>query len=276
MVAAAIAGSAVIGAVSSQAAGASASKDAKRAAAAQAAADDKAIAFQRETLDTIRGDLEPYRNLGTNNIDTLQGMVNDPQKKLDYVTNNPFFEALAKKSSDTLLNNQATKGKLASGGTAEALQNSLLLLGNSLVNENISQNQNLVNIGENAAAQTGSATSATGNSVAGLFQDSGNAQAAGLVASANAKTAAAQSSANSLSTGAGLYAQYELCDRNAKENIQKVGMTDKGLPLFLFNYKGDNKKHVNVMAQDVEEFMPAAVIEINGLKHINREMVYGN
>jgi len=64
-----------------------------------------------------------------------------------------------------------------------------------------------------------------------------------------------------------------LSDVRAKENIKRVGSTDGGLPVYTYNYKGQNAVHMGVMAQEAEIANPASVTEINGLKHVNYSMV---
>jgi hypothetical protein len=44
---------------------------------------------------------------------------------------------------------------------------------------------------------------------------------------------------------------------------------DNGLPLYTYRYKGKPDLHMGVMAQDVEKVKPEAVVEINGIKHVN-------
>lgn len=64
-------------------------------------------------------------------------------------------------------------------------------------------------------------------------------------------------------------------DRRIKENIRQIGVANEnGLPLYRFNYKGDTRVQTGVMAQDVEQVMPAAVVEIGGVKHVNYGMLF--
>ena len=60
-------------------------------------------------------------------------------------------------------------------------------------------------------------------------------------------------------------------DIRVKENIKKVGKLDNGLPIYIFNYKTDpdGVPQVGLMAQDVEKIYPDAVVEINGIKHVD-------
>lgn len=258
---------------------------AKSAAGVQSASADKAIDFQKKTFDTIRADLAPYRDVGSRNISGLEALVTDPNAQKDFVLNNPFFSALADKAKTDLFNNAAAKGKVGSGGTAQALQNSLMLLGTDILNQNITQRSGLVGMGQNAAAQTGNAAQNSANSIANLYTDQGAAQAGGIVGAQNARSGALGNAValgtlgyglgtgNAAATGAGTL--LALCDRRMKDVIKRVGQTDDGLPLYLFRYKGEDKLYVNVMAQDVEEIMPEAVTEIDGMKHIDMEMIYG-
>jgi hypothetical protein len=50
-----------------------------------------------------------------------------------------------------------------------------------------------------------------------------------------------------------------LSDKRAKENIRKVGKTDDGLTVYTYNYKGDPKTHMGVMAQEAQKEQPDAV-----------------
>ena len=62
-------------------------------------------------------------------------------------------------------------------------------------------------------------------------------------------------------------------DRRLKTDIEKVGKTNAGLPIYTYKYKGDNKTQMGVMAQDVEKKIPKAVKEIGGFKAVNYALV---
>jgi hypothetical protein len=62
---------------------------------------------------------------------------------------------------------------------------------------------------------------------------------------------------------AGGWAAGKFSDRRLKKDVQEIGKTDSGLPLYLFRYLWDNENEsprVGVMAQDVLEVMPDAVM----------------
>lgn len=50
-----------------------------------------------------------------------------------------------------------------------------------------------------------------------------------------------------------------LSDERAKEDVQRVGETDEGLPIYTYRYKGGGPKQMGVMAQDVQKENPRAV-----------------
>lgn len=58
-------------------------------------------------------------------------------------------------------------------------------------------------------------------------------------------------------------------DIRVKENVERVGTLHNGLPIYAYNYVDGGLRHVGVMAQDVELVRPDAVIEIDGIKHVN-------
>lgn len=70
--------------------------------------------------------------------------------------------------------------------------------------------------------------------------------------------------------GLGLQGASLLSDVRAKEDIRQVGITDGGLPVYTYRYKGGSTVHMGVMAQDVEASQPDALGgEIGGFKTVN-------
>ncbi|NCV08261.1 MAG: tail fiber domain-containing protein [Actinobacteria bacterium] len=58
-------------------------------------------------------------------------------------------------------------------------------------------------------------------------------------------------------------------DRRLKENVVKIGETNDGQPIYRYNYKGDNKTQIGLMAQDVEKKNPDAVGLAGGYKTVD-------
>ena len=247
--------------------GASASDN---AADAQRAASADASQIQREFFETTQENIKPFREAGAASLDQLQGLVTDPQQQKSFIDDNPFFDALSQRSTETVLQNAAAKGKVGSGGTAEALQNSLVLLGNDLLNQRISQTQNLAGLGQSSSALHAQQSQQTAQNLGGLAIQGGNASAAGQIA----KAQQIQGGISNVNQSVGQVLPALLCDFHAEENIQKVGRLDNGLALYSFNYIGDDKPYINVIAQEVEQIIPDAVHEKDGFKYIDVSKVW--
>ncbi len=58
-------------------------------------------------------------------------------------------------------------------------------------------------------------------------------------------------------------------DERVKENIKTVGETFDGQPIYKFNYKGDPRTTMGLMAQDVEKTQPEAVGSFAGIKTVD-------
>jgi hypothetical protein len=58
-------------------------------------------------------------------------------------------------------------------------------------------------------------------------------------------------------------------DRRIKTDIERIGTLPNGLPVYAYRYKGQADFQIGVMAQEVEKLIPWAVVEIDGIKHVN-------
>jgi hypothetical protein len=85
------------------------------------------------------------------------------------------------------------------------------------------------------------------------------------VATRNANTQAAASAAAAIGMAA-----LSFSDKRVKKDIEKIGKTNGGLPIYTFKYKGEDKTQMGVMAQDVEKKQPkAAATAPSGIKMVN-------
>lgn len=105
----------------------------------------------------------------------------------------------------------------------------------------------------------------------GAAQRSNQLQAA----SATAQNKAAHNAAMMQMIGsfAGAAGTAKASDRRLKTDIKKVGKTDSGLSVYTYKYKGDDKTHMGVMAQEVEEVFPEAVTEVDGYKAVHYDLI---
>ena len=58
-------------------------------------------------------------------------------------------------------------------------------------------------------------------------------------------------------------------DKRMKENIEAVGTLNDGQTVYRYNFKGDPKTQIGLLAQEVEERNPGAVTEVKGLKMVD-------
>ncbi|MBP3345564.1 MAG: tail fiber domain-containing protein [Alphaproteobacteria bacterium] len=73
-----------------------------------------------------------------------------------------------------------------------------------------------------------------------------------------------------LSSAASAAAMAMLSDARVKENIYPVGRLDNGLTVYLFNYIGEDIPQIGLIAQEVAEYRPEAVLQDEyGLLHVN-------
>lgn len=76
------------------------------------------------------------------------------------------------------------------------------------------------------------------------------------------------------SSGGGTTTNIFGSDIRIKKDIEHIGETDAGIPIYSFSYIWENKKRVGVMAQDVEQVIPeAVVINSMGIKMVNYDLV---
>lgn len=101
------------------------------------------------------------------------------------------------------------------------------------------------------------ANAAYGQNLQSLVSDSNARAAAG--AQLDAANSAGMGQALGSTIGLGLAAYSAFSDRRLKENIQKVGSLNNGLPVYRFNYKGEDTPQIGLMAQDVKKVHPEAV-----------------
>lgn len=208
-VGAAVVGSGLIGAGASIF-GANKAADAQTQAAAQAAA------VQKQMYEQTRADLAPYRAAGVDATDRLRSRLTELTTPIsvnpDDFLNSDYYKFLESQGMKGVQNSFAARGLSKAGA---ALKGSAAFLKglnsqewqNNFNMQNINQTnaftrlKSLVDTGENASAQTGSAGTASATGQANAITGAGNAQAAGY----NAAGGAVKSFADNV----GGYAMYK-------------------------------------------------------------------
>ncbi|WP_156174074.1 DNA transfer protein p32 [Cupriavidus basilensis] len=224
MVAAAVAGGAIVGGVASGALGA---KGAKDAASTQADAANRAADLQWQQFQQMQQNLQPYMNLGSNSIPQLQQLLSggalnrqfsfDPtQQQLEQTPGYQFTLQQGLKGVD---NAAAAKGLNLSGAQMKGISDYTTGLADQtfqqqyqnalqsfMTNYGVNSDQynrlaGLVGLGQNAAAGVGNAGLQTASNAGGMLVGGANAQAAGQIGAANAISGGI----GSIGSGVGLY-----------------------------------------------------------------------
>jgi hypothetical protein len=68
---------------------------------------------------------------------------------------------------------------------------------------------------------------------------------------------------------AGAFAPLLGSDIRIKTDIERIGTLPNSLGVYSYRLKGQTKREIGVMAQEVEKLIPWAVVEIDGIKHVN-------
>lgn len=204
-IAAAVVGSAVVGAWS-------ASKQADAAGdAAQLQADAAAggVAEQRRQFDALQQLLAPYAQAGQGALSAQQGLIGlagpaAQQQAIAALQGGPQFQAMQQQGHNAILQNASATGGLRGGNVQSALAQFSPRLLASLIEQQYARLGGITSIGQNAAAMTGNAGMQSGNSIAALLQQQGAAQAGGALAAGAGQAGIASSLGGGLGLWAGL------------------------------------------------------------------------
>ena len=158
-------------------------KAAGKAADAQVESSKESIAFQKESRDLARADLEPFKAFGEKQINPLQQLLDNNG---DAIRGNETFQVASEVLSDDIAGRNAARGKLGSGDTVNDLFRENALLGESLFNSDFNRRFNALNLGQASAAGQANTAVTTGANVGETILQGGNARAAGEVGKANA------------------------------------------------------------------------------------------
>ena len=199
---------------------------------------------------------------------------------LSTLQNTPGYQFQLDQGSQNVLRNSAQTGTTASGATLNALQNQGQGQAQQTYNNYVSQLQPFLGQANTAASGIGSTYTGLGQ---GLNANQGqlanlNWNAATGIGNANANAALANNAASSnmwgaLGQGAGLALQGAalLSDARWKEDIKPVGELHDGQPVYSYRYVFDDPAmtRIGLMAQDVEQTRPDAVIDVGGVKMVD-------
>lgn len=232
---------------------------------------------------------KPSEQFGMLTRDITQGL---PSVMPGNIEQDSLFQSLKRQAISGIEGSAAARGKLMSGTTPQAIAEQVQNLGlqragqiqamnlaarGQLFGERAGEQQRqyqqlfgLVGTGQASAAQQAANLQTAAANIGELYAQQANARAAGLMAQANLQAQAGQGLMSMFGRigGAAAGNPAMMSDRRVKEDIKQVGTLDNGLPVYTFRYKGDQTVQMGVMAQDVEQVNPDAVVEIDGIKHV--------
>jgi len=133
---------------------------------------------------------EDFAEEGRKGLEGLGDLITDPEAQKKFITENPFFEAMAQRSQENILGSAGARGKIFSGGTAEGLQNSMLLLGNSLLGTQIGRQTGLAQMGQQAVGNQVGVKQWEVGGITGANTQIGQAGAAGVMGARAAEVGA--------------------------------------------------------------------------------------
>ena len=204
MVAAAVAGAAVVGGAYSANRQSSAARDASRA---QSDAADAGVAEQRRQFDAMRRLMAPYVRAGTGALGQQQALIGlrggEAQRlAIQALGNSPQMAAYMQQGENASLQNASATGGLRGGNTQGALAQFRPALLSQMIDQQYARLGGITSMGQNSAAGVGNAGMQTGSNIAALLQQQGSAMAGAQIAQGQAQAQIG----NSIAGGIGMYA----------------------------------------------------------------------
>jgi hypothetical protein len=183
-VAAAVIGSAVIGAGVSMSA-------ASKAGKAQVRAADRTAEEQRLAREEMRTLLNPYVSAGTPALQAQMAALGfaGPEAQQEFVTQqeqSPIFQSLAKQGESAILQNASATGGLRGGNVQGALAQFRPALLNQFLEQQYGRLSGLTTLGQQSAAGVGAAGMTSAANIGQAYTQAGQAQAGSILGQANA------------------------------------------------------------------------------------------
>jgi len=166
----------------------------------QADAAKQAAKVQRQMYNTTRGDLLPFQQFGIQSKNMLMGQLGDLTKPFsmtqEQLEQTPGYQFTLAEGLKATQNSYAAQGLGSSGAAMKGAAQYATGLASTTFQQQLqnylAQNMQRYNmlmggaqLGENAAAQTGSFGTQAGANIGNSLMSAGNAQAAGMVGAAN-------------------------------------------------------------------------------------------
>lgn len=255
-------------------------KATKKAGDQQLAATNAQIGYQKEADRLAAERLQPFVNLGTSNIQGLQGLLT-PQGQMSYLQSNPMFQAAIQNAADQTKASAASTGKFNSGGLVNQLFQNYLGQGEQFIGNQFNRLTNTVGMGQASAAGQAANSLNAANNITGILGNQGDIRAAGTMAGQNIQNQAlggglgllggsylggmnGGQALGSMATGStfanmGLGALFA-SDRRLKRDITEISR-DKVGGVYKFRYVDSDQWYIGRMADELKKTRPDAVVE---------------
>lgn len=252
-------------------------KAAKTAQGQELAATQAQIAYQEGAEKRATERLQPFVNLGTSNIQGLQGLLT-PQGQMSYLQSNPMFQAAIQNATQKSGAAAASIGKHNSGGLVDQLMQNYLGMGEQFIGNQFNRLTNTVGMGQASAAGQAANSLNAANNITGILGNQGDIRAAGTMAGQNIQNQALGGALGTLGgglmgsgllggtgiaggglTGGALGALFA-SDRRLKRDITEVSRDLVG-GVYKFRYVDSDQWYIGRMADELKKTRPDAVVE---------------
>ena len=248
-------------------------KDASKAAeAAQQDALGRSIAETRRATEEGQGFLAPFGGVGLQGVEQA-GFLTDPKAQFDFLQNNPLFQMGLDNANRQTQQSAASRGRLSSGDTLQALNQNALLTASPLIQSQKQSIGDLLNFGGGIATNQANTAIGQGSQISNAFENQGNIASAGIQ---NRNQIQADTTANQQQLAGQIFSMFS--DPSLKTNIKSTG-SKNGFNTYswdwneLANKIGLSGSDVGVMADEVKAIKPEAVTIDRGFMKVNYNMI---
>lgn len=239
----------------------------------------RATQQQQDYLNEAKDLYEPYRQAGLSSLDEYMRLL---LGGIDGLSDDQNLQNMRDLGERKVMANRAVSGLLRSGATASALYDTDLRFMNDYYDNRLKELQGGIQYGtygNDAQTSILEKLGASGTDLAGALaniqmqRESNDAMIKAAQNQAAATTSAAKESSKSNLIGSAIgalgtvgLAAAMFSDRRLKRDLTLVGKSDNGLNIYLGRYTegsglDDGNWHLFLIAQEVQEVVPDAVIE---------------
>lgn len=270
------------GGMASDLTGRTGQRAAENAARLQGAATDKAVAETKRQFDIGREDVAPWLAAGRKGLTKYQaalGLDGDQAAQLQELQSSPGYQFRLAQGQRGLNAGLAARGGMGAGKAMTAAQQYGQDYASNEYNNRLAQLANLSGVGQQMATGQQQAGAQYAGNLSNLWTQNANAQGAAGMAGANARQSGIlgliQAGTNVLS------------DRRLKADIKRIGTHKTGAGIYSWCYVdmpedfpveyasmakwGQNA--IGVMADEIKEIIPEAVMKVGQYDAVNYSMV---